>query len=214
VAFVVGYVVITWLMAFIKKRSFMPFVVYRLALGALILVLVGTGALDRTPVRRRDLVWRRGNSRSASACQVHGQRGRGARRAVAGVELDESVAVRPRRFVERLTDVPLAEIVCSPLQRCRQTVTPLAGALGAGTGDRGPAVRSGLRRLDRARAEGTCSRRKLWSVVQQHPSAAVFPDGEGLATVQDQGGGRGPRARRADHRRTRARRRVVAVQPR
>jgi len=46
VAFVVGYVVITWLMAFIKKRSFMPFVVYRLALGALILVLVGTGALD------------------------------------------------------------------------------------------------------------------------------------------------------------------------
>lgn len=46
VAFGVGYVVIAWLMAFIKKRSFMPFVVYRLALGALILVLVGTGVLD------------------------------------------------------------------------------------------------------------------------------------------------------------------------
>ncbi len=46
VAFAVGYVVIAWLMAFIKKRSFMPFVVYRLALGVLLLVLVGTGALE------------------------------------------------------------------------------------------------------------------------------------------------------------------------
>jgi undecaprenyl-diphosphatase len=46
VAFVVGYAVIAWLMAFIKRRSFMPFVVYRIALGVLLLVLVGTGALE------------------------------------------------------------------------------------------------------------------------------------------------------------------------
>ncbi|HEX2133833.1 MAG TPA: undecaprenyl-diphosphate phosphatase [Actinophytocola sp.] len=46
VAFAVGYAVIAWLMSYIKRRSFMPFVVYRLALGALILILVATGALD------------------------------------------------------------------------------------------------------------------------------------------------------------------------
>ncbi|MCT2581725.1 undecaprenyl-diphosphate phosphatase [Actinophytocola gossypii] len=46
VAFAVGYAVIAWLMSYIKRRSFMPFVVYRLALGALILILVAAGALD------------------------------------------------------------------------------------------------------------------------------------------------------------------------
>ncbi|WP_370963283.1 undecaprenyl-diphosphate phosphatase [Amycolatopsis sp. cg9] len=46
VAFGVGYVVIAWLMAYIKKRSFVPFVVYRLVLGVLLFVLIFTGALD------------------------------------------------------------------------------------------------------------------------------------------------------------------------
>ncbi|MEU7790846.1 MULTISPECIES: undecaprenyl-diphosphate phosphatase [unclassified Amycolatopsis] len=46
VAFGVGYIVIAWLMAYIKKRSFVPFVVYRLALGVLLFVLIFTGALD------------------------------------------------------------------------------------------------------------------------------------------------------------------------
>lgn len=45
VAFVIGYVVIAWLMRFISTHSFMPFVVYRVALGVLILVLVFTGVL-------------------------------------------------------------------------------------------------------------------------------------------------------------------------
>ncbi|MGH3517733.1 MAG: undecaprenyl-diphosphate phosphatase [Haloechinothrix sp.] len=46
VAFLVGYAVIAWLMAYIKTRSFMPFVIYRIALGSLLLVLVFTGVLD------------------------------------------------------------------------------------------------------------------------------------------------------------------------
>jgi undecaprenyl-diphosphatase len=46
VAFGVGYAVIAWLMAYIKKNSFLPFVLYRFALGALLLVLVFTGVLD------------------------------------------------------------------------------------------------------------------------------------------------------------------------
>jgi undecaprenyl-diphosphatase len=45
VAFVVGYVVIAWLMKYISTHSYLPFVVYRIALGVLIFVLVGVGAL-------------------------------------------------------------------------------------------------------------------------------------------------------------------------
>jgi undecaprenyl-diphosphatase len=45
VAFVVGYVVIAWLMKYISTHSYLPFVVYRIALGILLFVLVGVGAL-------------------------------------------------------------------------------------------------------------------------------------------------------------------------
>ncbi|MFC0681444.1 undecaprenyl-diphosphate phosphatase [Lysobacter korlensis] len=46
VAFAVGYAVIAYLMRYLKRGSFLPFVIYRLALGALLLVLLGTGVLD------------------------------------------------------------------------------------------------------------------------------------------------------------------------
>lgn len=43
VAFVVGLVVIKWLMAFISRRSFAPFVIYRIVLGTVLLVLLAAG---------------------------------------------------------------------------------------------------------------------------------------------------------------------------
>ncbi|MGH3948683.1 MAG: undecaprenyl-diphosphate phosphatase [Pseudonocardiaceae bacterium] len=46
IAFFVGYSVIAWLMSYIKTRSFLPFVIYRIALGTFVLVLVFTGVLD------------------------------------------------------------------------------------------------------------------------------------------------------------------------
>ncbi|MFE0019547.1 undecaprenyl-diphosphate phosphatase [Amycolatopsis sp. NPDC059021] len=46
VAFGAGYLVIAWLMAYIKKRSFVPFVVYRVALGLILFLLIFTGVLD------------------------------------------------------------------------------------------------------------------------------------------------------------------------
>ncbi|NJP52179.1 undecaprenyl-diphosphate phosphatase [Streptomyces sp. SBST2-5] len=46
IAFGTGYLVIAWFMKFIATKSFMPFVWYRIALGIVILVLVGTGALS------------------------------------------------------------------------------------------------------------------------------------------------------------------------
>ena len=46
VAFFVGFAVIAWLMRFISTRSYMPFVAYRLVLGALLIALVAFGVLD------------------------------------------------------------------------------------------------------------------------------------------------------------------------
>ncbi|MBT2404812.1 MULTISPECIES: undecaprenyl-diphosphate phosphatase [unclassified Streptomyces] len=46
IAFVVGYAVIAWFMKFITTKSFMPFVIYRILLGIVIFVLVGTGTLS------------------------------------------------------------------------------------------------------------------------------------------------------------------------
>jgi undecaprenyl-diphosphatase len=46
VAFVVGLGVIAFLMQYIKKRSFLPFVIYRVVLGVALLVLLSTGVLQ------------------------------------------------------------------------------------------------------------------------------------------------------------------------
>ena len=46
VAFLVGYAVIAWLMKFIATKSFMPFIIYRIALGTLILILLATGVIN------------------------------------------------------------------------------------------------------------------------------------------------------------------------
>lgn len=40
-----GLAVIAGLMRYISTRTFMPFVVYRVALGVVLLVLLGTGAI-------------------------------------------------------------------------------------------------------------------------------------------------------------------------
>ncbi|MGY2067000.1 undecaprenyl-diphosphate phosphatase [Blastococcus sp. SYSU DS0619] len=46
IAFGVGLTVIAWLLRYLDRGSFTPFVVYRIALGLLILVLVFAGVLD------------------------------------------------------------------------------------------------------------------------------------------------------------------------
>jgi probable phosphomutase (TIGR03848 family) len=102
-----------------------------------------------------------------------------------GVQLDETGAGQVRAVGERLAKVPLAAIVSSPLERCRQT----ADAVAAG---REVEVQSDDR-LGEARYGDWTGRTikelvkdPLWKVVQLHPSAAVFPgaDGEGLAQTQ------------------------------
>lgn len=46
VAFVVGLAVIAFLMRYLKSRSFLPFVIYRIALGGTLLALLGAGVIQ------------------------------------------------------------------------------------------------------------------------------------------------------------------------
>ena len=46
VAFVIGYIVIAWLLKFVATKSFMPFIIYRVALGSLILILLATDLIS------------------------------------------------------------------------------------------------------------------------------------------------------------------------
>jgi len=45
IAFAVGYAVIAWLLRYVTTHSFLPFVIYRIVLGVLLMVLLSTGAL-------------------------------------------------------------------------------------------------------------------------------------------------------------------------
>jgi undecaprenyl-diphosphatase len=45
-AFLVGYASIAWLLRYLTTRSFAPFVIYRVALGSLVLGMLATGALE------------------------------------------------------------------------------------------------------------------------------------------------------------------------
>ncbi|WP_022899294.1 undecaprenyl-diphosphate phosphatase [Humibacter albus] len=46
VAFAVGLLVIAFFMRYISRRSFTPFVIYRIAIGVVLFILLGTGVLD------------------------------------------------------------------------------------------------------------------------------------------------------------------------
>ncbi|MYY84221.1 MULTISPECIES: histidine phosphatase family protein [unclassified Streptomyces] len=101
-----------------------------------------------------------------------------------GVALDERGSAQAAALPDRLSALPMSEVVTSPLQRCRETVAPLVAA------------RPGLRVHTEDRI-GECdygdwSGRKLaelgdeplMEVVQRHPSAAAFPGGESMRAMQ------------------------------
>ena len=100
-----------------------------------------------------------------------------------GVELDEKGFAQAQDLPGRLVGLPIKALVRSPLLRCRLTLEPLAAALSLQ-----PMVDERLAEVDYGAWTGRdlkeLVKEPLWSVVQQQPSAAVFPGGEGLAQVQ------------------------------
>src|SRR5699024_9476717 len=102
-----------------------------------------------------------------------------------GVQLDETGWAQATRTGDRLSVVPLVHVVTSPLERCRQTAQAIV--------DRQPGpvtdlVEEDLTECDYGRWQGRrladLAQEDLWSVVQHHPSGAVFPGGESLAGMQ------------------------------
>ena len=101
----------------------------------------------------------------------------------AGVDLDDRGREQAQALVERVGALPIRAIVRSPLLRCERTVEPLAAALRVQ-----PVVDERISEVDygswTGRTIGELVKEPLWRVVQDHPSAAIFPEGEGLAAVQ------------------------------
>jgi probable phosphomutase (TIGR03848 family) len=100
-----------------------------------------------------------------------------------GVDLDDKGRQQATELVDRIAELPIRAVVCSPLLRCRRTIEPLADALGLE-----PVLDDRLSEVDYGEWTGRnladLFKEPLWAVVQAHPSAAVFPGGEGLAQVQ------------------------------
>lgn len=96
------------------------------------------------------------------------------------VELDDTGRDQAARIGARLRELPIAEVVTSPLIRCRQT-------LSIALPDVTPSVDEGLIECGYGDWEGRplaeLAKESLWPVVQQHPSAVVFPNGEAMADM-------------------------------
>jgi probable phosphomutase (TIGR03848 family) len=102
-----------------------------------------------------------------------------------GVRLDDVGRTQAERAAERLAVVPLAELVTSPLERCRETAKAVASRQAAK-----PRVHQdkGLTECDYGEWQGRklreLARLALWKTVQSNPSAATFPGGESLPQMQ------------------------------
>jgi probable phosphomutase (TIGR03848 family) len=100
-----------------------------------------------------------------------------------GVDLDDKGREQAAGLIDRIGELPIRALICSPMLRCRRTLEPLAEALCLE-----PLIEDRLAEVDygewTGRKLGDLASEPLWRVVQAHASAAVFPGGEGLAQVQ------------------------------
>ncbi len=100
------------------------------------------------------------------------------------MKLDETGLQQAEAVGQRLAELPLAAIITSPLDRCKQTAAAIAKH------------HDGLRpATDRRLTEcgygdwtgkkiAALAKDPLWAVVQQHPSAVTFPNGESMRAMQ------------------------------
>ncbi|AWB91531.1 histidine phosphatase family protein [Aeromicrobium chenweiae] len=103
----------------------------------------------------------------------------------AGIRLDETGRTQAARTGERLAVVPVAGVVTSPLERCRQTARAI---LHHQADPPATVAERGITECDYGEWQGRklseLAKEDLWKVVQGQPSAAVFPGGESLQAMQ------------------------------
>lgn len=101
-----------------------------------------------------------------------------------GVHLDEVGQAQAERAGHRLASVPLAALVSSPLERCKETARALASAQSTNVK---VATERGLVECDYGEWQGRplkeLAKEKLWKVVQSHPASVTFPAGESMAAM-------------------------------
>ncbi|QCR44268.1 histidine phosphatase [Curtobacterium sp. SGAir0471] len=103
----------------------------------------------------------------------------------AGVALDRVGREQADRAAERIAPIPLAALVTSPLERCRQTARAL---LARQQGNPDVRVERAITEADygdwQGRKLADLAEEPLWRTVQVNPSAVVFPGGESMQTMQ------------------------------
>ena len=105
-----------------------------------------------------------------------------------GVKLDDVGAQQAARTAERLAVVPLHGMVSSPLERCKQTAKAIASAQPDHAAYPRIVSERGISECDYGDWQGRplkdLAKEPLWKTVQSQPSAAAFPGGESMATMQ------------------------------
>jgi probable phosphomutase (TIGR03848 family) len=105
-----------------------------------------------------------------------------------GVHLDERGREQARRAGLRLAKVPLAALISSPLVRCRETSSAVLAEQITTSGAVAVELDRRLIECDYGDWQGRplkeLAKEKLWSTVQQHPSAVEFPGGESMRVMQ------------------------------
>jgi probable phosphomutase (TIGR03848 family) len=103
----------------------------------------------------------------------------------AGIALDSVGKRQAATTAERIGAVPVAAVVSSPLERCRQTARAITAFQ---QGEPQQLVERGIIEADygdwQNRKISDLAKEPLWRVVQANPSAVVFPGGESMQTMQ------------------------------
>jgi probable phosphomutase (TIGR03848 family) len=104
------------------------------------------------------------------------------------LHLDDRGRAQASALAARLAPVPLAVVVSSPLERCRETAEAVLAEGAARPEKLEIDERFGEVRYGdwTGRPLAELAKEPLWQVVQAHPSAAVFPGEEGEALAESQ----------------------------
>ncbi len=100
-----------------------------------------------------------------------------------GVHLSEAGRAQAEALAERIKGVRLDAIVSSPLERCQETAQAVAATRGAAVETDDRLVECGYGAWT-GRPLKELAEDPLWRVVQAHPSAVTFPEGESLPDMQ------------------------------